>query len=456
MENIPRLRKIKSFVKNTAYTFFAGIIQLVLGLISSVILARVLGPNDRGVFALASLFPVLLITITNLGIGPATAYFVAQKKYTIGEVLGTNFLLSIVLGTASILIGTGIILSLHQFLFPTVEKFLLFIALAIVPFNLVTQHTGISILLGAQLIKKYNLAQIVQTTATVIFIVIFLILFRMGVAGALLGTVLASILVSILIFGWLKAETQIHDLKLSSVYLRDLIKYGLQTNLGNIVGFLNYRVEIFIMGALLPTSAVGFYSIASGLAEKLWLVSHSASTVLFPVVSSEKDEDELKSFTPLVSRNIFFITVLSATILFIASEWLIVFLYSTEYISSVLLFRILLPGIVFVSISRILANDIAGRGKPIINSYIGGIGLILQIVLNVLLIPVYGAVGSAIATSLTYLVILVIRIIIYVRLSGNHILSLLILHRDDLTLYRRLLILIKQRFHLSMPAQPEL
>jgi len=174
------------------------------------------------------------------------------------------------------------------------------------------------------------------------------------------------------------------------------------------------------------------------LAEKLWFLSESASIVLFPTVSAEKDEYQRKTFTPLVSRNILLITALGAVALFLVSEWVIVLLYSEEYLLSVRLFRILLPGIVLLSASRILANDIAGRGRPLLNTYVGAIGVVLQVALNLVWIPRYGASGAAWATTVSYGITLAVRLCMYMRLSGNSWATVIVPQASDWLLYRQL------------------
>jgi len=187
-----------------------------------------------------------------------------------------------------------------------------------------------------------------------------------------------------------------------------------------------------------PATAVGFYAVAVGLAERLWFLSESASVVLFPTVSAEKDELTKKTFTPLVSRSVLLITAVGAAILFLISQWVVVLLYSSEYLPAIQLFRILLPGIVFLSADRILANDIAGRGLPLLNTYVGAVGIVVQIVLNLLWIPALGATGAAWATSISYGLTTALRLWLYRRLSGNSLATVLVPQSSDWHLYRQL------------------
>jgi O-antigen/teichoic acid export membrane protein len=427
-----------TFAKDTAVTLTARIAGLLLALITSVVIARTLGPEGNGIYTLATLFPLLLVTFTNLGIGPATVYYVAQDKYPLKEVLGINVVLSAVAGSAAGVVGLVIIVLFRGRFFPTVAPQYLMLMLLMVPLTLFGQHYVIQILLGARRIKEFNAATLLQKFFLLLFVLLATVGLKLGIAGALWATILSSLLLCVVLFPWLRKVAGGVRFRPNLEYVRDALSYGIKAHLGNIVGFLNYRIEIFLLGAFIPVTVVGFYAVAVGLAEKLWFVSESASIVLFPTVSAERDEQQRKQFTPLVSRNILLITAIGALVLYLVSQGAIVLLYSTVYQAAVPLFRILLPGIVFLSAGRILANDIAGRGKPLLNTYVGLIGLVVQVALNLAWIPRFGATGAAWATTISYGITSAVRLWLYLKLSGNSLTTVILPQSSDWLLYRQL------------------
>ena len=430
--------KAATFAKETAMTLTARVAGLALALLTSVVIARMLGPDGTGVYTLATLFPLLVLTFANLGIGPATVYHVAQDRYPLREVFGNNVILSAIVGSAATLIGLAVAVLFHDYLFPNVDLAYLLLALLLVPVNLFGQQYVNQILLGARRIKEFNVATVLHKLLLLVLVTLATLVLGLGISGAIWATFLASLILCILLFLWFRSIAGVVSYRLNLNYVRDALSYGVKAHLGNIVGFLNYRVEVFILGAFLPLSAVGFYSVAVGLAEKLWFLSESASTVLFPTVSAEKDEQARKTFTPLVSRSVLLITAGGAAVLFLLSQWLVILLYSSEYLPAVQLFRILLPGIVFLSAGRILANDIAGRGKPLLNTYVGTIGVLLQVALNLVWIPRFGTRGAAWATTISYGLTSAVRLWIYTRLSGNSLATVVVPQSSDWHLYRQL------------------
>ncbi len=430
--------KAATFAKDTALTLVARIAGLALALVTSVVIARTLGPEGNGIYTLATLFPLLLVTFTNLGIGPATVYYVAQDTYPLREVLGNNVVLSAITGSVASVLGLIFVVLFQDRFFPTVAPQYLMLTILMVPVTLFGQQYINQILLGARRIKEFNASTLLYKVFLLMLVLLATVILGLGMAGALWATILSSLLFCLVLFPWIKRLAGGVQFRPNLEYMRHALSYGVRAHLGNIVAFLNYRIEVFLLGVFLPASAVGFYAVAVGLAEKLWFVSESASVVLFPTVSAETNEQQRKQFTPLVSRSILLITAVGAVVLYLVSHWAIVLLYSTAYVATIPLFRILLPGIVFLSAGRILANDIAGRGKPLLNTYVGLTGLVVQIALNLAWIPLFGAIGAAWATTISYGITSAARLWLYMKLSGNSLASVILPQSSDWLLYRQL------------------
>jgi len=435
---------IGKFTKNILITFGTRVFQLILGIGSSVIIARMLGPQGRGIYSLAILLPGLLAVFTNLGIGPASVFYIGKKKYSPKEVFGTNIIFAGLISIFTIIIGLIIVFFFSDKLFPGVPKECLFLALSVIPLHFFSSFS-VNILLGLQKIKKYNFIQLIQNFIFLFLIVIFLLGLRFGVKAVITANILSAFVGCTVLFFQTKKETNGIVFSLNREILRDFFSYGSKVYLGNIFSFLHYKIDMFMVNIFLNPVAVGFYSIAVTLAEKIGLISESTGTILFPQVSSETNKERLNKFTPLVCRNTLFITMLCAIFLFLIGRWLIILLYSKEFSDSVLPFQILLIGSITISGWRILANDLYGRGKPLLNSYITGVSVIINIILNIIFIPKFGISGASWATAISYTIALIMITIVYSRISGNRITDILFVKKSDLKYYKNIRGLFKNK-----------
>ncbi|MEM3071802.1 MAG: flippase [Candidatus Anstonellales archaeon] len=424
----------KSFFKGTALTIISGLINLGVGLATSIILARVLGPEGKGIFTLAILLPSLIVTFGNFGIGPATAFFVAREDFQRQKILGNNVFLSILFGILGITFGIIIIVIAKQQLFPGVASIYLYYVLILIPIELFIPYTKY-VLLGVQSIKKYNYVDILQSIIFLFLLIILLLIFNTGVAGALVCYTLTLITIGGISFVWSRSLAGGVEFVIDKTYVKKAAAFGLQIHLANILGFLNYRIDVLFISALLGPSAVGLYSVGVGMVEKLWLISYAASTVLFPRVCAEKDEERKNAFTPLVARTVLWTTALGAIALFPLGRFIIKLLYSDAYLPAVGALQALLVGTVTLSAGRVLTNDIAGRGRPSLNIYVGLSAVFTNVVLNGMWIPRFGISGAAWASTVSYSVWFLGALIFYCRLSGNKWYKLVLPQKGDMAVY---------------------
>src|ERR1700692_1010516 len=95
----------KNFFKNTVATMSRQVLGVLLGLLVSVIIARVLGPNGNGIYTKITLLPTTLETLLNLGVISAGVYFVGQKKYEIKDIVKTNTYSGLLISMMTIVVG---------------------------------------------------------------------------------------------------------------------------------------------------------------------------------------------------------------------------------------------------------------------------------------------------------------------------------------------------------------
>lgn len=437
-----------NYTKNVTITFVSRIIQLLIALGITVIIARSLGPEKKGIHSLAILLSTLLITFTELGIGPASVFFIGKKKYDIKHIFGTNIIFSVLISFVAIIIGLIIIYFFKESTFPGISRRYLLLGLMIIPFS-VFQTFVIDILLGTHKFKKYNFVQILQSLIFLFSAAFLLIGLHLGISAAIVAQVISLIISCIIVFTQTIKETNGIHFLFNKQILKDFFSYSSKYYFNNLLSFLHLRVDVFMINIFLNPLSVGYYSIAVGLAERIWIISKSAGIVIFPKVSSETNKDKLKEFTPIVTRNILFITLIMILPLIAFGKFIIEFLYSNKFLDSIFPFYILLIGTIATGGSRILSNDLAGRGRLKESLYTNSISVFLNIILNIILIPRMGISGAAIATTISYSLSFSLRVIIYAHISGNKIIDILVIKKSDFKLYKNFILNVKGNFMLT-------
>ena len=428
-----------SLFKNIFFIAFRQIFTALIGLLLVVLIARFYGPEGNGLFTVVLLLPSTLIHILNLGIPSSNVYFIGKNPNLTKEIFILNFWITLLLCILGFVIGAILIIFFHNFIFPSIDHYLLWIALFSFPLGLI-QNTINSLIHALEKFRLYN-TLLIFTPISLTIAILILILLKETEIKYLVGSQIISHIVTILLslFCIIKFDfSNKKTLQFKDLY-KQLFKFGIKSHLSNLVTFLNYKIDIFLTNLLLGPVAVGIYVIAVSLSERLWIFSHSASTVIYPrLVRMSGDESERKLLTPLISRWVFFITLIFACISFFVINFLVQFFFGDEYLEASLIYLFLLPGVLFLSCSRILSNDIASRGKPEYNLYISSVVLFVGIIGNLIFIPIFELEGAACATSISYFFHLLLTVKTYNKFSNNTFFDSLFIKYSDLIDIKRL------------------
>lgn len=436
---------IKRFLKDSYYNFVRQIAALLLGLVTSALIARGLGVLNQGLYSIALLVPMTITTFTSFGISGANIYYVAHRDFDVRRMISTNIILVSLLSVISIVVGYLAATYAGAKLFPGVTGWVLGLGLLIIPVIFMRDNL-LSMLQGFQDFKTYNIAQLYPLTFQVITVLIFMWWLKLGVVGALLSYFFSNIFgVAMILRRLLQITGPVPrgEFRLDMEITRKMWKYGMQSYLSNVISFLNLRADKYLLNFLAGNSALGIYDIAVQMSERVWMISRSVSTVLFPQVASMQDnETERQKLTTFVVRNVFWSSILICLLIWPLADLFVLIVYGKAFMQASLAIKLLLPGIVSLSASRLLSFDTAGRGRPEINTIAAFIGLVINCAANLYLIPLLGVGGASLSSSLSYTIILLLRVIIFCRMTGASWRDLFVLTRADWAFWKKLVLVL--------------
>lgn len=436
---------MNSISKNSAITFSTQVLIFGLGLVVSIILARALGPTGKGIYALIILIPAAMLKLGSLGIEAANVYFTGSKQYQIKDIVSNSLLSSILLSSILILLffGTSRLSIFQKFIISNqIKPFYLWLVVLTIPFSLFSVFVK-NIFLGKEKIVTFNKINIFQATFSLIAITTFLLILKLGVFGAVISYVLTTAALTLFVVYLIKKITRI-KFSFNKNLFNGSFKYGLKAYFGNLAQFLNYRLDMFLVAAFLDPAAVGYYSISVGIAEKLWMLPGAIATVLFPRISSLKDV-QANNLTPRIARHTFLIIFIISLFLAILAKPLIEILFGSAFLPSVTPLLILLPGIIALGGAKTLTADLAGRGKPQFGTYAAFVSLVVNILLNLWLIPKWGISGAAFASSVAYIIATLMVIIAFAKISRKSYPEILLIKKQDFEDYKEFLLKIRYR-----------
>lgn len=379
--------------------FVAGLLQLG----QVLVIARSLGPEGVGAYALALFIPTVLSQLLNFGLASANIYLFASKQFQLSQVWSASRDLVLVTSTLGLFFGAAMVWLWSNQLFPGVPSRILLIALLGFPPSLLLV-TILSLFQAKQDFQSFNAIVLIQPGLAFVSTCALWLLDAANLDAVVLASVAAHVCAVIAALFWLRRLTPLTARTYSrSDYLSVALRYGAKAYLSNILSFLNYRLDLFLVNFFVGPAGAGLYTVAVRLVEQLWMISQAVSTVLFPSLSAmTNDEARFRTTTEFMSRVVLWSTLVTSIFLATLAESLIDFLFGVNFVSAASTLMILLPGVVVFASARIIAHALAARGRVEINLSLTLAVVIINLSANLLLIPYFGVEGAAAATSVAY------------------------------------------------------
>ena len=419
------------FVRDLLSVFKSRVAIILIGLGSSIVSARFLGPEGNGVIAAILVYPTLFMSIGSLGIRQSTTYYIGQEKQSVEAIYGAALTIWMLTSAISVSACFVLIEYVTKQDFTFMQVFLVLIA---IPFSLYNTYTS-GIFLGKQNIREFN--KINWLPALINFVVTFLLVgpIPLGVAGSLTGSFLSVFIMAILVFIKLKKNIKIHftfDWKL----IRGMLSLGLVYAVSWLVVNLNYKADVVLLERYSTQYELGIYSRGVSLVQYLWEIPLLLSTIIHSRSAGAKDS---QSFSLQVCRLLRFAMVaifLASVALYVVAGILVYVLFGEAFAGSVSVLRLLIPGIFFLTFFQVLNQDLLGKGKPWLSLFAMIPALILNVVLNIWWIPEYGANGSALASTISYTLAGIGILLVYSKYFRIPMREILSFTKEDFSIVR--------------------
>lgn len=412
--------------------------QLFSGILVSILSTRILGPEGKGVFGIITYDIMFFGLLLGLGVNMAASFFIANKQTEAPKILGLG-LYHLLLNTVALslfLFGLHLVLPQNSIV-PDNGNFGLVFLYIVAAFSLnYFMSMMSSVFYGNKKFKYLNRSLLLKA---VINLLVFGSLYLMHLQSPLgiEAVIIASFLVIFIQSAyWLVAYIiEFGQWPILGKSVREqvalLLSFSIIGYFSNLLNFLNYRLDIYIVEHYSTIDQVGFYILAVNLTQMLWLVSDPIAGIIKPYLADPKFKSvRIRYFESYQRLNSTIIMILSI-VGWLLAELLIPFLYGEEFRASIVPFRILLIGNFFACISKVYGvyNFVSNNIKY--NLQATAVGLLMTVSFDFLWIPTFGITGAAWASNVAYFAIFVYLVAVYKFKFGLKLNNLFIFTASD-------------------------
>ncbi|MDI6654850.1 MAG: flippase [Candidatus Hydrothermarchaeota archaeon] len=392
------------------------------GYVYRILMGRMLTPYEFGLLNLALPLQYMVVILTSSGIAPSIAKFVsgyeAKKDYNkrdsvISSSLFFYTLLGISFGAAFYILADPI--GIYIFHDPNVVKPLKISSMAL-PFGvLIAVYTGVF-----QGFKKFShmSATLVAEQALRIIFALVLVYYGLSAVNAILGSTLGFIATALLAYLLFRKVHQKFS-SFSFENFKEVFYFSVPVSATALSAFVLAYIDVILLGFYLTPKEVGIYSAASPTSRLVLAFSTAMYATLLPSISELKALRNYREIKKQIkyAYKLSLLVLIPATLLSIYfSEFIITALFQEDYTQAVRAFEILVVGTAFLGIFTLNSGIFQGLGKPKIPMRILLLAAILDVILNLALIPLYGIDGAALASTLSFIFAGVLSTLVVIKL----------------------------------------
>jgi len=392
--------------RHIAVTFAGNVLSFLAAMAGGMITARVLGPAGRGTFALLHTTPDLIVSFVLLGVIQTNVCFVSNRMLPRGRALGVSARAAFLQSLVGLAVYAVMALRFRTQFFGDAGTPVVLLAASLVPLGLLQAHWS-SIMSALRQFSRLALIRGLSPVLLALLYAVLLILLGLGVGGGVAAVVASTIVVTALMFHSIRKapgrpEDRDDSEALCKGFWKRYLSYGIKLHASALVWYLIIRIDIYMIKSFLDIESVGFYSLASSLAEKLWLVSASANTVLLPSLAAVADPLERARLAARASRQL---TILLLPFFLLGAALgrpFIVLLYGAEFEPAALPFVILLGSTLMQAHRSMTASFFESSDLALVNVATRVAAFALKVGLNIVLIPALLMEGAALSSLASY------------------------------------------------------
>ena len=394
-----RSDSFKKYFSNTSWLLFEKVARLFLNFFVTIYVIRYLGPKEFGLFSYAISFYGLFVAFISLGLESISVRELVKFPEKRDEIIGSVFYTQLVGSVIAISLIALTLLITSEELFTSILILIISVSSFFQTFNVIDYHfrsmvkakySVYVLFTSVLLISLIKFSLIIIQAPLIYFVIAYAFEFVLNAIGYLIVYHLQK----------LKVVNWKFDKKLTL----NLLKDSWPLILSGVVVSIYMKVDQVIIKKMLGAEEVGFYAAAVRLSESWYFIPVAISNALFPAIVNAKNisKELFHSRLQKLYDMLAWIAIgISIPVSFFATD-IIKLLYGSKFLPSVPILTIYIWAGTAVFLGVASGQYLVTENLTKISLMRTSLGMFANVVLNIILIPKYGIVGSAIATLISY------------------------------------------------------
>lgn len=415
--------------RGAAATLVAQGSSIVGSLVVGIVVARTLGPSGKGQLTVIQQVAWIASALSGLGLSTAMSYFVGSGRRPATQAFSDSL-------AAALLIGlpvSAIIFLVMRWLMPAlsgVGTTALLLGCTLVPLTMVTSYIS-AIEVGRSRVPTVAVAQTAAAIITITVLVGAAVLGSVSILLVVAAQVAALAATAGLMGRDIRSERHRLLERPSFARLREQASFSAKAYVGEIANLLVLRQDVVLLGLLATASSVGVYSVGVAFVELAWFLPNSITQALFArSVRAEAEEGaKTAALTIRLTGEVTFVVVVALMLLV---KTLIDVMFGARFQCSAAVFWILSPGVLLMGLGRIASHHLGARG--VLLPKVAASAALANLIGNLVAIPLYGYLGAAAVSSVTYSMYGTYLLLEFARHTKTRLVDVLLPRREDAAL----------------------
>ena len=388
----------KRYFANTSWLFFERISRMVITLLVGIYVARYLGPSNYGLLSYAQSFVVLFSAIATLGLDNIVVRDLVKNEKKSDELLGATFILKV----AGSIVLLGMLAVVVRF--TTNDNFTNLLIFIIALATIFQSFNAIDFYFRSKVLSRYTVYAQTASLISAAIIKILLIYFKMGLIYFAAVMVVESVILAVgLIAMYIKQKLNIFNWKIKFDLTKRLLKDSWPLILSGVAISIYMRIDQVMIKQMVNLGAVGNYAVAVRLSEVWYFIPMAIASSVFPAIINAKKVSEKLYYgrlQKLYDLMTWLAVGIALPITFLAND-IIRLSFGIQYQDAAGVLRIYIWAGIFVFLGVASSQYLIAENYTRVLFFVTFMGMIANVILNIILIPKYGINGAATATLLS-------------------------------------------------------